>query len=321
MKGRVAVTGATGFVGIALLRHLVGAGWQIRALVHKRAIPADLAACVEIVRGGLTDKKALLQLVKGADAVVHVAGKVRGRSAEDFHAINVQGVESLAEVASTQPIPPRFILISSLAAREPQLSHYAASKREGEFALAQVAADSTMACAVLRPPAVYGPGDLELKPLFDAMAAGFAPLLGVKKARSSVIHVDDLARAIGRLLEQPQVQGCFELHDGCALGYSWDDIADAVSSVTGRRSIRVRVPAALLRTLARLNAFAAGVLNYQPMLSPGKVNELRHPDWCCDNRAFTEATGWQPEINLHEGLRRLLSFGPTSPATETSDGL
>ncbi len=307
MRGCVAVTGATGFVGRALLARLVDAGWQVRALVHRRGLPSDLEAAVETVNGELADEQALLQLVTGVDAVIHVAGCVRGRTAKEFRPVNVQGVERLAKLAIAQPTPPRFILISSLAAREPQLSAYAFSKREGEACLAKVAANSTMSCTVLRPPAVYGPGDQELKPLFTAMANGFAPLLGLRGARAALIHVNDLARAIEQLLEQPYAQGIYELHDGHDQGYSWNDIADAVSSVTGRRAVRVQVPGMFLRALAGLNVAAAGLLRYQPMLTPGKVNELHHLNWCCDNQVLSEATGWQPEISLHEGLSQLLS--------------
>ncbi|BCO31249.1 short-chain dehydrogenase [Thiohalobacter sp. COW1] len=311
MTGTVAVTGATGFVGQAIVETLLRSGWRVRALVHRRGLDDTLTGALETVSGGLGDEAALARLLEDVDAVVHVAGKVRGRGPRDFRPVNADGVERLARLALARPEPPRFILISSLAAREPGLSHYAASKREGESRLAGLAAGTAMHCAVLRPPAVYGPGDRELLPLFQTMARGLAPVLGRAGARASLLHVNDLAAAVAKLLAS-DAAGTYELHDGTPGGYSWEDIAAIVAAVAGRRpGRRLMVPGMLLRGLAGLNLAAATLLRYQPMLTPGKVRELRHPDWVCDNTALTRDTGWRPAIRLRDGLQPLLgSSGP-----------
>ena len=307
MTGTVAVTGATGFVGQATVEHLLRSGWRVRVLIHRRGLETAPTAMLETVHGGLDDSAALQRLLDGVDAVVHVAGRVRGRRAGDFRPINAIGVERLARLAAARSQSPRFILISSLAAREPGLSHYAASKREGETRLARVAGETSLRSAALRPPAVYGPGDRELLPLFRTMARGLAPVLGPAEARASLLHVNDLAIAVERLLDS-------ELHDGTPGGYSWDDIAATVAAGAGcRPGRRLPVPGALLRGLAGLNLATAMLLRYQPMLTPGKVNELRHPDWVCDNTAFTRVTGWRPAITLRDGLQPL--FGPGRPQT------
>jgi nucleoside-diphosphate-sugar epimerase len=199
------------------------------------------------------------------------------------------------------------VLISSLAAREPHLSFYAASKRAGETKLEAVARDTGLSCAVLRPPAIYGPGDRELLPLFRLMARGIAPFPGARDARASLLHVSDLAGAAVALLES-DAQGTYELHDGQPNGYGWQDIADTVARVADRRRVwRVRIPGGILRGAARVNLAASRLFRYQPMLTPGKVNELRHPDWVCDNTDLSRATGWTPTLSLHDGLLPLLS--------------
>lgn len=317
MTGTVAVTGATGFVGQATVEHLLRSGWRVRVLVHRRGLETAPTAMLETVHGGLDDSSALQHLLDGVDAVVHVAGRVRGRGADDFRPVNADGVERLARLAAARAQSPRFILISSLAAREPGLSHYAASKREGETRLSRVVEESSLRGAALRPPAVYGPGDQELLPLFRIMARGLAPVLGPADARASLLHVNDLAVAVERLLDS-EAEGTYELHDGTPGGYSWDDIAATVAAVAGcRPGRRLPVPGALLRGLAGLNLATATLLRYQPMLTPGKVNELRHPDWVCDNTEFTRATGWRPAITLRDGLQPL--FGPGRP--QTSEGV
>jgi len=307
MTRTVAVTGASGFVGQALVAHLLDSGWRVRALIHRQGLAASITDdALETVNGGLDDDAALERLLSDADAVVHVAGRVRGRTEQDFLPVNATGVERLARIALAQPRPPRFILISSLAAREPRLSPYAASKREGEARLSSVADGSGMSYAILRPPAVYGPGDRELLPLFTTMARGVTPLLGSAGARASLLHVDDLATAVAHLLDSG-AEGTYEIHDGRSNGYSWDDIASIVEKVTGRgRGWRLPVPGVLLRGLAAANLLGSRIFGYHPMLTPGKVNELRHPDWVCDNTAFSRATDWHPAISLRDGLPQLL---------------
>lgn len=309
MTRRVAVTGAAGFVGQALVARLLAEGYAVRALVHRTPLALRHTA-LECVTGGLGDDAALARLVEGASVVVHVAGVVRGRDARDFRPVNAEGVARVARAAGAQPVPPRVILISSLAARAPHLSHYAASKREGEERLAQSGLDHT----ILRPPAIYGPGDRELVPLFEIMARGIVPLPGVAGARASLVHVDDLARAILALIARP-VPGTFELSDGRAGGYAWEEIAGIVEAVSGRgRGWRVPLPGPVMHAVATANLFAARLLRYQPMLSPGKVRELRHPDWVADHTALSAATGWTPQIPLAEGLRGL--WGKTVPQPE-----
>ena len=117
--------------------------------------------------------ESLRRLVDGADAVVHCAGVVRGADQADFERVNVDGVARLVRSAAEQHPKPRFLLVSSLAAREPGLSQYAASKRKGEAALASES--DGMPWAVIRPPAVYGPGDREILAAFPMDGEGHCP--------------------------------------------------------------------------------------------------------------------------------------------------
>ncbi len=238
---------------------------------------------------------------------MHCAGAVRGVTAADFNAVNVDGVKQLVQAALSRSPRPRFLSLSSLAARAPQLSHYAASKRQGEQALASMAAD--MEWVALRPPAVYGPGDKEMLPLFQWMGRGIAPVLGEADARVSLLYVEDLCAAVLRWLDAGECEsGIYELNDTQAGGYSWNDIIVNVSALRARHIVSLPLPAVLLRSLAAVNVTAARLIGYAPMLTPGKVRELRHPDWVADNTALTAAIGWQPEFSLQEGLRRTMGW-------------
>lgn len=308
MSRTIALTGATGFIGSTLACRLEDAGWQLRVLVRSRSARVRLAGiAVQWIEGNLEDIESLCRLVRGAYAVVHCAGAVRGASHADFNRVNVAGVARLVQAAIKEYPLPRFLLISSLAAREPHLSPYAASKRQGEEVL--VAGAGEMSWAALRPAAVYGPGDRELLPLFRWMRRGIAPVLGPERARFSLLYVDDLAEAVLRWLDCRKCEpSTFELYDGHAGGYTWDDVVGTAACLRGRPVVRLHVPLLILELLAGLNLMAARVVGYVPMLTPGKVCELRHPNWVCDNTRFFRETGWTPTVSLEQGLRRTLSW-------------
>lgn len=308
MSQTIALTGATGFIGTVLAQRLKGATWQIRALARPTSERAHLAGTVtQWVEGGLEDLDSLRRLVDGVYGVIHCAGAVRGASQEDFNRVNVDGVGRLVQAANEQQPVPRFLLISSLAAREPQLSPYAASKRGGEETLAKMAGD--MVWAALRPPAVYGPGDRELLPLFRWMARGIAPVLGPKSGRFSLLYAEDLAEAVITWLNHEYCERrAYELHDGHPEGYSWSEVLDTFTRLRAKRVLRIQVPVFFLQSLAALNVALARVIGYAPMLTPGKVRELNHPNWICDNGQLNRETGWTPRVSLEEGLKRTLSW-------------
>jgi nucleoside-diphosphate-sugar epimerase len=306
MSRTIALTGATGFIGSVLARRLIEAGYKVQALVRPTSNRNQLSGFgIQWIEGSLKDIKSLRSLVHKAETVVHCAGTVRGNSQKQFNRVNVEGVADLVHAAVEQHPMPRFLLISSLAARQPQLSFYAASKRLGEERLAAGAGD--MFWTAFRPSAVYGPGDREMLPLFRWIGRGIAPVPGSKDARFSLLHVDDLVDAVRLWLAHGrQNKAVFEIHDGHPHGYSWEEVISTTAQLYARRVMQVKVPLWLLKSLATLNLMAARTLGYKAMLSPGKVRELRHPDWVCDNAPLSREIGWKPGIGLKEGLRRTL---------------
>ena len=300
----MALTGATGFVGSNILKVLVSQGWQVRALTRRTHNDNHDNEGIKWITGDLHNESALLQLVQNVNAVVHCAGIVRGRSASEFEHVNTQGSANLLQAIIQNQQSPRFLMISSLAARYPEYSWYAASKYEAEQLLNQQITD-TIPCTIFRPTALYGPGDREVKPMLNAMRYGILTTPGKLEQRISLLHIDDLTSAItGWLKKSEPVSGTFELDDGHVGGYSWENLAQIAEEVWQRRVYRIPVPIRLLKTFAQLNLSFSSLFNYSPMLTPGKINEITHSDWVCDNNALTQTFDWQPQVKLREAMRK-----------------
>ncbi len=225
----------------------------------------------EVVLGDLSDQRALAALARGADAVIHGAALVKARSAGEFAAVNREGARRLAEAAGGVP---NVVLVSSLAAREPQLSRYAASKRAAEDAMAEVLGDRL---TVARPPAIYGPGDRELLPVFQAAESLPALPILSRTARVGMIHVDDAARQVAALAARPAGRPV-ALSDGRPDGYLWSELMGEAARACGRTPRLLPVAGPVIRVVGITNDFRA-LLGANPMLTSGKARELLHPDW------------------------------------------
>lgn len=259
-------------------------------------------AC-EQVPVGLTDVEQLTGIVAECDAVIYCAGSVRGRSASDFSTANIMGVKAVLEALQHSNRSSPLLLLSSLAASRPELSDYARSKYAGEQLLQ---GNSSLPWTILRPPAVYGPGDREMLPILKMVRRGLIVHAGPVEQRLSLLHVDDLATAVVSWLTAPHkcLHQTYAIDDGTPGGYDWPAIGGAVND---RKFHVFTVPRSMLAVAARLNLLFSGLLGYTPMLSPGKVRELTQVEWLCDNRDFTEATGWRPQLDLRQGAQRLFT--------------
>ena len=315
----VAVTGATGFVGGWILRRLTEAGFQVRALT-RRPSPDAASQQVTWIPGSLEDEASLGVLLDQADAVVHCAGAIKARSRDEFFDVNAGGTRRLAGVASAMVKPPRFILLSSLAAREPHLSSYAASKRAAEKVLR--AFSPRLPALILRPPAVYGPGDMETLRIFKLVEQGLfvAPASGGKV---SLIHADDLARAVAGVLQAggqaEAVPGQpVEFDDGRPGGYSWPEIAAAAGAAMGKTPRILRLPGAALYMVGAAGSLGSLLTGRPSVVSIEKMREFLHPDWVAAGPApecfkplwdiekgFADAVKWYASRGLLKSNRQV----------------
>lgn len=281
-RGVVAVTGATGFLGRHLVRALAQDGWTPRVLVRRDPVhPFWRDIEVEVVGGDLKTPGALERLCRGAEVVIHLAGLIKAATLEGFNLVNRDGAGAAALAA--EAARARFILVSSLAAREPQLSNYAASKRAGEDAVREILPQSL----IVRPPAIYGPGDAETLPLFRLAAK--SPVLPVLSpaSRVALIHVQDAAAKLADYCKNP-TQGLVELSDVRRDGYTWAEIMSAAGAVMGAKPRLARLPDKALifaGTLADAWSYAS---NAPLVFGLGKARELLHADWSLSSAPMSE---------------------------------
>nr|WP_047166459.1 NAD(P)-dependent oxidoreductase [Sphingomonas sp. Y57] len=287
----LAITGGTGFLGGHVLRIAAERGHRVRALARRVQLPRP---GTEWIVGTLEDHSALAELCDGADAVIHIAGAINAPDLAGFVAANVTGTASLLTAAEAAGIA-RFIHVSSLSAREPDLSNYGWSKAASEALVAQ----SSLEWTIVRPPAIYGPGDREMLELFRiARAKGVLPL--PPKGRLSLIEAGDMARLLLDLAMVPAAVGrTYEPDDGTEKGYSHREFGKLIGAAVGRPGVlALPVPGFALRLAATAERFRLGD---KAKLTPDRVRYFCHPDWVVTQRP--PAGIWEPRVGGAEGLK------------------
>ena len=290
---RVALTGATGFVGRATLDALRAKGINVRALARR---PQPEREGVAWIAGDLHDRAALAALVAGAEAVIHVAGLTNTPDPAEFEPANVAGTRALVDAAEAAGVA-RFVLVSSLAAREPGLSAYGASKARAEDLVETSGLDWT----IVRPPGVYGPHDVDYLEMFRLAKRGLVPL--PPPGRSSLIHVHDLAELLVALVPGGEAvsRKVFEPDDGRPGGWTHAELARAIGAAVGRRPWTVHLPRGVLARVAGLDRLLRGP---RARLTPDRVGYMCHSDWVVSEAAGVPESVWRPRITTPEGLRK-----------------
>jgi len=288
---RLAITGGTGFVGSHLLDKALAAGHEINALTRREQSERD---GLTWIAGDLHDRGALERLVSDADAVIHVAGVISGQNAEIFEKGNVEGTLAMLAAATAGGVQ-RFVHVSSLAAREPKLSLYGASKERAEA----LVHGSGLGWAIVRPPAVYGPGDKETLELFRMAKLGV--MLMPPKGRVSVIHVDDLTRLLLALAAPDAPSNILiEPDDGKSGGWTHREFARALGKAVGTRPAIVSSPGILLRLAARADQFFR---RERAKLTVDRAAYFSHRNWVVEAKRGAPSKLWRAEIDTTKGLK------------------
>lgn len=288
----IAITGGTGFVGQALIDQAKDQGVVVQALARK---PQSRRDGVDWIAGDLADRAALADLVTGTEAVVHIAGLTSARHASEFEVHNVAGTLAVIEAALAAGVR-RLVFVSSLSAREPGLSAYGASKARAERMVKASGLDWT----IVRPPTVYGPRDKDVFELFRSAKWGVVPT--PKEGRSSLIHVDDLARLLLALIPggESVSQRSFEPDDGKRGGWTHYELARMIGWAVGRRPKVIGLSKRTMEWAAKADGMLRGS---KAKLTLDRVGYMTHPDWVVGLGGRVPAALWRPRVETREGMK------------------
>ncbi|MEO0420016.1 MAG: NAD(P)-dependent oxidoreductase [Pseudomonadota bacterium] len=287
----LAITGATGFVGSTTLDAALGQGFDVRALTRRDQPGRD---GVTWVKGTLNDASALAELGRGADAMLHIAGLTNTPDPAEFERANVEGTANVM-AAMKEVSVKRLVFVSSLSAREPKLSQYGASKAAAE----ELVSTSSFDWTIVRPPAVYGPRDVDMFELFRSARIGLVPL--PPSGGTSLIHARDLAELLIALSQKKRLKAIYEPDDGREGGWSHKEMAQAIGHAVGRSTVFApNLPASVLGLAAGVDRLVRGD---RAKLTADRVGYMCHPNWIARFDRAVPSDIWKPKIDSEEGLK------------------
>lgn len=317
-KQAVLVTGGTGFTGSHLVRRLLGRGHRVRVVDNQRGLFYDELARLgaEMCLGSVTDRALMAELTRGMDVVHHVAAAFRRIDLPDeaYREVNAHGTRVVLEAAQAAGV--RKVIYCSTCGvhgnveRPPAAEtapiapedFYQQTKYEGEQVAHEFIADG-MDVTILRPAAIYGPGDPERwVMLFRQTRRGVFPMFGSGEVTYHPLYIDNLVDAFELAAERPEARGQTYLIADQEY-YTLNDLVRIVGEVQGRPVRIVHLPFWPLRAAAAAVEDASTALHRTPPIFRRRV------DWFRQNRAFDVSKaqrelGYRSRVKLREGLRR-----------------
>ena len=340
------IAGATGFVGGRLAERLTDTGARVRCLARPTSNRRRLEALgVELVDGDLNDREALRRGVEGADVVFHLAGLTRERRRGEFDAVNRVGslnvAEICAEVGKASGKAPTLVVVSSLAAAGPApkkrgktedaafdgrrlkretdvpnpISAYGRSKLAGEREILRFA-DATPT-TIVRPPYVFGPGDVASTPLYKiANEKGLFLVPGWLDRLYSFVEVDDLATLLIAAAErgeraEPTTLDPIPTEDGRCSGRGvyfatsptpirFSEFGVAIGTALGRKVKTQKIPPMGVLGTGVYGEIVKIVARRTPSLDWNKAVEALFGAWICSGEKAARGLGVRFETPLAE---------------------
>lgn len=320
-QGIVLVTGANGFVGSHLVDRLLERGRAVRCLVRRSSNLRYLKDTrLQFAYGGLDEATDWQAALDGVETIYHVAGVTFARRARDYFEVNQRGTEQLLAAAlKHREQIKKFVLVSSLAAIGPAragqvvdeetppapITPYGQSKLMGEEAVRAVG--DLLPCAIVRPPAVYGPRDYALLELFKAIGRGMMPMIGRYDKQVSLVHARDLAAGIVLAGESNQANGRAYFISSDEV-YSMRELAARIAEMMGRRARAVAIPRPVAFGVALFAEGLAALTRKPPVINRDKVRDLSERCWGCSIDRAKRELGYNPQISIEEGLRETIDW-------------
>ncbi len=320
-KKRIAVTGATGFLGGHLTEHLLNDEYVVHVLARdeKKAKPLERRVA-KIVLGDIRDKKAVADLVTGCDVVVHTVSNFRTASGppKSYWDVNVNGTINALEAARTGGVK-RFIHCSTIgvhghvestpATEESPYNPgdlYQETKMHAELACRKAMEEGGTEIVIIRPCAMYGPGDMRMLKMFKMLARRMFFLVGPCRENFHAGYIDDIVGGFIRAIETPGI-GSEILFIGDNDYVPLRQYVATAAKALGVPPPFVRFPYWLLYGAAGLCEAFCVPLGLEPPLHKRRVRFYKN------NRAFSidkarQVLHYEPKVSLEEGMRRTVAW-------------
>jgi nucleoside-diphosphate-sugar epimerase len=313
------ITGASGFIGQAVVKKLLTGGHSIRALLLPQE-PESLAAATTIVRGDVTRPETFAGVMKGSDTIIHLAGAVGFQTWMNCLAINREGTSNVVREAVSSNVR-RFVHMSSVSVygRTPGVpiredfpmkrigDPYGDTKIDAETILRETASQGNLDLTVIRPTVVYGPGDNKFLPtLLQNLRGGKFRIIGDGEQTVDLIHVDDLAAFVLRVVEEPRTIG--RTYNMTNRGNpSWNDMVKMLCAELAIPAPRQHISYRTAYRVAGILEALSAVTGKPARLNRYSVRVVGRPYHYLIEAAERDL-GFRPSIDLMTGLKDCLKL-------------
>jgi dihydroflavonol-4-reductase len=318
---KILVTGASGFVGSHIADRLLAAGHEVRALVRGNSSLKWLQdKRIELVTGNMLDVESLRTAVEHVDAIVHVAGVTAAKTKEGFFEGNLLPTRNLLEAARRyNPTLSRFIFCSSQTAVGPSLdgqpvteltpphpiTTYGRSKRAAEEEVERAGKDFPV--TILRLAAIYGPRDTAIFTFFQTVDKRLKPLIGMRDKWVNLAHVSDIADAVLLALEQDAAKNK-TYFIGAERHYTWREVNDLTSEILNRRGLTLKLPHALVYSVAGLSEFLSIFRAKPSVLNWEKGRDMVQSHWTASVEKAKNELGYRQKLSLEDGVKDTIEW-------------
>lgn len=334
MNGKILITGASGFIGSFIVEEALRQGLETWAAVRKSSSKAFLQdERIHFIELNLSSEEALKEQLQGHafDYVVHAAGVTKCLHKEDFRRINTEGTMNLVRAIMELKMPlKRFVYISSLsimgAIREQQPyteiqendtaqpnTAYGKSKLEAEEWLSRLNKElgarneELLPYVILRPTGVYGPRERDYFMMFKSIKAHTDFAVGYQQQDITFVYVTDVVQAVFLALEKGKTGRRYFLSDGTV--YQSSTFSNLIRKELGNPWwIRITAPIWLLRIITFCGEYIGHMTGKVTALNNDKYNIMRQRNWRCDITPAREELGYEPKVQLEEGVKRSVKW-------------
>lgn len=319
------VTGATGFTGSHLARHLAASGRSVRALVRDPDRSGDLtAAGIELAEGDIRDPTAIERAMDGVSIVYHIAAIYRraGVSRDTYRAVNGTAVGGMVELAARAGA--KRVVHCSTVGVHGDVEHppaneeaplrpgdiYQVTKLEGERLARQTGERLGIEVTIVRPTGIYGPGDRRLLKLFRGIARRRFPMLGRGDIYYHLTYIDDLVEGFRLCGEHPAAANRTYILAGAEVT-TLNELVALVAEVAGVDPPRLHLPVWPFWVAGALCEGFCVPLGIEPPIYRRRV-EFYTKSRAFDITRARREIGYAPRVGLREGITRTLDWYRTN---------